>query len=356
MAHRLIGEDVSPEPRPAAGGAGWHISPRLTPYLRHSNTPRVSQAASQGSVLEQANRLAAQGKPAEAIALITRAAGGGDAKALFAMAHWRLFGMNGPRIPEEGRRYAIAAAAAGHAGARHLEVALVANGVGGPADPAAARALLDAIDDPAAARARDLLDAMAEDAADRRRVVLSATPSIATIPALLSPRECAYLIDVAAPHMQRSQINDAAGRHVVDPLRTSSGMAFGWTRSDPVIAALNRRFAQITGTAVEAGEPLQVLRYEPGEEYRPHLDAIPGETNQRQWTLLVMLRPSAAGGETGFPALNRSIRLAQGEGLLFRNVTPSGEVDRATIHAGLPVTEGEKWLATRWIRRHAFAG
>ena len=48
-----------------------------------------------------------------------------------------------------------------------------------------------------------------------------------------------------------------------------------WLIEDPVIHALNRRLAAVSGTAWDQGEPLQILRYSPGQQYRNHFDFFP---------------------------------------------------------------------------------
>jgi prolyl 4-hydroxylase len=127
---------------------------------------------------------------------------------------------------------------------------------------------------------------------------------------------------------------------------------FPWVSEDMVVSALNRRIAAASNTDRRCGEPLQVLRYRPGQEYRPHLDALPSRENQRVLTMLVYLNDRYSGGETCFTATGLKFSGAPGDALLFRNATPDGSPDPASQHAGLPVHEGEKYLASRWIRQH----
>lgn len=98
------------------------------------------------------------------------------------------------------------------------------------------------------------------------------------------------------------------------------------------------------GTAAAQGEPLQILRYRPGQEYKPHSDALPGEANQRILTMLVYLNDGYRGGETLFLANRLKVRGEVGDALLFRNVDCDNRPDRNAVHAGLPVTSGEKFL------------
>ena len=92
------------------------------------------------------------------------------------------------------------------------------------------------------------------------------------------------------------------------------------------------------------------MRYTPGQEYRPHLDALPGLKNQREWTAIAYLNHAFEGGATAFPDLGLSLRLQSGDLLVFRNSDSAQIADPRMRHAGEPVTAGEKWVATRWIR------
>jgi prolyl 4-hydroxylase len=92
------------------------------------------------------------------------------------------------------------------------------------------------------------------------------------------------------------------------------------------------------------------MRYTPGQEYKPHLDALAGLRNQREWTAIAYLNTDYDGGETIFPLLSISIRAEPGDILIFRNIDGDGDPDPRLRHAGRPVTRGAKWIATRWIR------
>jgi prolyl 4-hydroxylase len=305
------------------------------------------------SVLAEAGRLAQAGRRGEAVALVEEAAEANDAEALFALANWRLYGMFVPRDPAAAHPLLARAAAAGSSEAALLRLALLASGTGCAADPEGAAAQLRALPDPAAQRQAAMLDAM--DEAPRPSETLSEDPSVRLVRGLFSAAECDYLIALAAPALRPSVIVDAAtGRPKPDPVRTSDGMNFGPAQEDLVVNALNRRLAAATGTPYENGEPLHVLRYSPGQEYKPHLDALPGVDNQRSVTALVYLNGGYQGGETVFPVLGLSAKGEPGDCLVFRNVHEDGRGDLRTRHAGAPVTGGIKWLATRWIRQRPF--
>jgi prolyl 4-hydroxylase len=183
------------------------------------------------------------------------------------------------------------------------------------------------------------------------RELLSADPHVELIRVLLSAAECAYLIRRAEPLLRPSYVDDGrSGIGRPDPIRTSHGAAFVPHEEDLVIQSINRRIAAATGTAVRNAEALYVMRYEPGQQYRPHLDALPGLTNQREWTAIAYLNDAFEGGATVFPELGLSIRGGAGDVLVYRNSNAGGEPDLRMLHAGEPVTSGDKWIATRWIR------
>lgn len=306
-------------------------------------------------IMDEMEQLARSGQPREAVRLVEGRAGSGDAEAMFVLANWRLWGMYGPKDLDQAHRLLEASADASWAESALLRATLINNGTGRPADPAAARSILEQWrSEPAAAEQLALLDAMPSNF-EPTIEELSADPPVRLVRGLFSPAECDYVLRKAAPELRPSMIIDeATGRPKPHPVRTSFSMNFAPPDEDLVIHALNRRIAAVTGTNYSAGEPLHVLRYTPGQEFRPHLDAIAGETNQRMWTAIVYLNEGFEGGETDFPELGLRTVGGKGDGLIFRNALPGGEADPRARHAGLPVTKGEKWVASRWIRQRAY--
>jgi len=311
------------------------------------------------NLLFEVRRLAGRGQGDEASRLLEDGVGRGDLPALLMLANWRLFGMYGPRDPAEAHRLLDRAVAKGSAEAVRLKASLLANGTGTTTDPAAALALLRGIaaSDAMAARQVALLDAMPPPEKVRAypASIASRDPAIWLVRGFASHAECDYLVEAARPALQPSFVVDpATGRPVPNPIRTSSGMNFDPAIEDPVVHAVNRRFAAATGSDVRCGELLNILRYEPGQEYRPHMDALPGAANQRVWTALLYLNDDYQGGETEFDLLGVKLKGQKGDALLFRNVGGDGQGDPRTRHAGTPVTGGIKWLASRWIRQSPY--
>jgi prolyl 4-hydroxylase len=187
--------------------------------------------------------------------------------------------------------------------------------------------------------------------------VVSEAPHIVTFRGLFTPEECRYLIAAAAPMLAPAFVVDVkTGRQTRDPVRISDACGFTWPLENPAVHALNRRIAAASGTAAEQGEPLQVLRYAVGGEYKPHFDSIPGFRNQRALTMLVWLNDDYEGGETWFNSPSLALKGQPGDAVLFRNTGSDGRRDPLSAHCGMEVTRGEKLIASRWIRQRPFAG
>lgn len=315
-------------------------------------------------VVEQVLALLRQDKNTAALALVDAACAQGDSAALGLRALWRVEGRLMPRALPAARADMHAAANAGNIGAARMLAGFLATGVGGTRDWTGAFALLQAWADrdPLAARQSALIATMAIDQSGDPldippRHILVDQPRIQAIPALLTPSECDLLADLSEGRQRPALIfHEGQGRFVADPIRSSDAAGFPIVSEWPAIHAINRRLAAVSGTTVEQGETLQILRYQPGQHYRPHLDAVPGLANQRALTLLVYLNEDYDGGETRFTRLGLTHRGRKGDGLLFANCLPDGRPDPLSEHAGLAVRSGTKRIASRWIRQRPAEG
>ena len=307
---------------------------------------------------EQAEALAASRRTVEAVQLLAKAVAAGDPAAAYTLGIWYLTGDYVPRNLASSREYFSRAGERGHSDAKHFHIALLGNGTGGPRRWREAIDRLTQLaetDGEARLQWRTLQSMVLDDEGDPVSVPpsrqLSESPYVLLFPKLLTQQECAFLIHTAEPRLEPSVVVDPmSGRFVAHPVRTSDSTGFSLPEENPALHALNRRLAAASGTDVSQGEPLQVLRYRAGQQYRTHSDAIPGAANQRALTMLVYLNDSYDGGETCFVSSGLKIKGSTGDALLFRNAGDDGRPDPAAVHAGLPVLNGSKLLASRWIR------
>lgn len=308
---------------------------------------------------QQARALVAAGRAGEALLFLERLAASGDAESLFVLALWTVEGRLLPRDLPRARELLRQAATRGHQDGARVYSAFLANGTGGPPDWEEATSILEqwCERDAVAARQRVLLSAMdltaqGDPTRSYKGEVLSEAPYVARFPGLFSAEECRFLIELASPRFRRATIfHEGKQSFVEDPIRDSEAAGFTLLLEAPAVHALNRRIAAASGTSVTQGEPLQVLKYGVGQQYRRHLDANPALVNQRHLTMIVYLNDDYKGGETLFTATGLVVRGRLGDGLLFRNALPDGRPDVASEHAGCPVEHGTKLIASRWIRQ-----
>lgn len=202
------------------------------------------------------------------------------------------------------------------------------------------------------------------DGGDRQVAVLSvmAAPRIVVFGGLLSDEECDALMEAARPRLRRSlTVATKTGGEEINADRTSQGMFFQRGESD-LVRRIDARIAKLVNWPEVNGEGIQVLQYVAGTEYKPHYDyfdpAEPGTPTilqrggQRVGTVVMYLSEPDNGGGTVFPDVQLTVAPKRGNAVFF-------SYDRAdpstrTLHGGAPVTAGEKWIATKWLREREF--
>lgn len=309
----------------------------------------------------EVQQLVSAGRYAEAVDRLTAAAAKGDTDSTFMLAGWRISGQIIGRDTATARQLMGKAAEVGHPVAALFYAHFLANGTGGAPDWTKARTVLETIrNQPGVADQFAMLERMAIDGKGEptqsiELQILSEAPGVYCAKAFLTQEECDYLVRSAEPRLQPSLVIDrATGRSLSHPDRRSDGAFFGVGHEDLVVNAINRRIAAASGTRPDQAEPLQILRYGPGDEFRPHFDFVKEGGNQRILTAIVYLTEKYEGGETEFLRTALKFRGHKGDLLLFRNVTEDGRQDPSTEHAGLPVRSGTKIVASRWIWRDPY--
>lgn len=308
------------------------------------------------AVEQEVRALIEAGRQADAIVLVEREAAAGDTWSQFCLAQWKLQGQGVPLDVAGAVGWLERASAAGMAQASMALTTFYATGTGCGENPARARELLQGLRSSlgfAEAQMR-VLEQVVEPQ-DIAFETLSEAPLVRIYRGVLAPVESRSIRELAQPLLEPSFVIDpASGRRIPHPVRTSTGMSFGPLNENLVINRINRRIARLTGTEYSWAEPLHVLRYTPGQQYRAHVDALPGISNQRQLTAILFCNQGFGGGATVFPQIGLEVRGNEGDMLLFANTLGDGRSNPASEHAGLPVTVGEKWIATRWIRQRRY--
>jgi len=132
------------------------------------------------------------------------------------------------------------------------------------------------------------------------------------------------------------------------------------SHESPSVRALEDRLHELNGIDPALGEPVQGQRYEVGQEFKPHTDYFtPGGqdfekfcavSGQRTWTFMVYLNEVEAGGATRFKTIGKTIRPERGKLLCWNNASPDGTMNPDTLHHGMKVRRGVKYIITKWYR------
>ncbi|MBY9061531.1 2OG-Fe(II) oxygenase [Sphingomonas yunnanensis] len=194
---------------------------------------------------------------------------------------------------------------------------------------------------------------------------LSAQPLIQRVPSpkltlfirrdFLDAQECDALIALIDADRRPSTIADPNGDTA---FRTSETCDL---RVDvPLVAAVDRRLADFAGLDPRHGEPLQGQRYAVGQEFKAHTDYFEptgadfarfcGVAGNRTWTMMVYLNAPEAGGATRFKAIDKTIQPESGKLVCWNNRRADDTPNPATLHHGMKVRAGVKYVITKWFR------
>ena len=132
----------------------------------------------------------------------------------------------------------------------------------------------------------------------------------------LSDEECSYIINKSRPLVKKSKVIGEGGKNIPDKVYRTSHNTF-LPRSYDIVQNIYDKLSKIIGIDSDHFEQLQVVRYEPGQQYKAHWDACweEGKCNefmkqggQRYATFLLYLNDDFTGGETEFPHRNIKIK------------------------------------------------
>jgi hypothetical protein len=192
--------------------------------------------------------------------------------------------------------------------------------------------------------------------------VVSADPSITLFKDVLTIVDCAYLMFLSRPYLKPAKVIDPESQRggMMSDVRTSMSTDLPFEAVDIIARYAELKIIQQTGEDLMSSEPMSILRYAPGQFYRPHVDFFDPKLKvsqgllenggQRTASAITYLAVPVAGGGTSFPNLNLEVPPMAGSTLWFRNCFDDGQVDDRSLHAGETVQQGEKWVVTKWFR------
>ena len=181
---------------------------------------------------------------------------------------------------------------------------------------------------------------------------------------IFTPAECDTIIDLAERKgFKEGVIFNHKNEQVLNTDVRKSKVTWLTNKMDKAIMKFALLTEKVSGLAIDNQEYLQVAKYDPGGFYSEHKDVC-GDTKEvcaeknkvsgdRQSTLLVYLNSDYEGGETYFPKIHLKIKPERGKGLFFINLDENDNAQELSLHQGLPVEGGTKYICTKWSHPRA---
>lgn len=173
-------------------------------------------------------------------------------------------------------------------------------------------------------------------------------------PNFITKEEADYILEMAEYNYIESTVigSDADG------IRKSQ--TYWLDKDDPIAKKIITKVCAIDGYSIEQSENIQVVKYEPNGYYKEHHDSC-CENNEhceefnkdgnRILTMVVYLTDDFEGGATKFPNIDKEYKPKKYSGLLFYPMNKNGDkCHNNSLHGGMPVTSGEKYIANVWLR------
>jgi prolyl 4-hydroxylase len=188
---------------------------------------------------------------------------------------------------------------------------------------------------------------------------------------LLTPSECAHLIEIAQSRLKRSTVQGdehvkSGEARAISKDRTSSTANLK-RHEDHIVSEIEKRACALVGVPIENMETLQVVRYEPGQLYKPHFDYFPRDKKsseaalrrggQRTVTVFAYLNTpdDAETCPTRFPNLG-DLRVTPklGSAAVWHNLRENGDENPKMLHGGDAPRSGTKYGCNVFFRQSSF--
>ena len=147
---------------------------------------------------------------------------------------------------------------------------------------------------------------------------------------------------------------------IENPEGIRKSQTYWLNKDDKVAKKIIQKVCELDGHSIEQSEDIQVVKYEPNGYYNEHHDSCCDDDDKckefvkdgnRVLTMVIYLNDDFEGGATRFPKLDKNFKPKKYSGILFYPMNKDGDkCHENSLHAGMPITKGEKYIANVWIR------
>ncbi|CDJ59102.1 2OG-Fe(II) oxygenase family protein, putative [Eimeria maxima] len=170
-------------------------------------------------------------------------------------------------------------------------------------------------------------------------------PDVMIAPNLITKEQCLHLLNLSEGKWTRSKTSigmtsapQTAYKTTESQTRTSYSVMLEEAQT-PGVVSVELLACALARLPLQHLESLVLVRYAEGEYFAEHHDG-----GFRPKTVLLYLNDVEDGGYTHFTRLGLKIAPSQGSGAVWSNVTPGGQMDFRTLHAGVAPTKGTKYV------------
>lgn len=184
---------------------------------------------------------------------------------------------------------------------------------------------------------------------------------IFTIPNFLTDEECDHICNyIKSNHTKSAVVADGKEHSTYHAGRTSQTSTL--PDNDIIISQVDQKMYDELGIEGKYSETTQGQLYEEGQFFNHHSDCFFGDgfnnhclsSGQRTWTFMIYLNDVEEGGETDFPEIQQRFQPQKRMAVVWKSSNGKGTENPAALHAGMPVTKGEKMVITKWFRENEY--
>ena len=189
-----------------------------------------------------------------------------------------------------------------------------------------------------------------------KEIIINEDPLIKTYDNFFCNEECNNIIDLSKNKLKQARVSTVAKKSVI---RTGQNCFI--EKNNKLAFKVIQKISKTIGLNEKHASNLQIVHYAKNQTYAYHYDSYAKNSfgklitpsnmpYQRHLTAICYLNHVIRGGDTFFPKVNKIIKPEIGKMLVFSNILRNS-VDRHpnSLHAGLPVYEGEKWICVLWF-------
>jgi prolyl 4-hydroxylase len=173
---------------------------------------------------------------------------------------------------------------------------------------------------------------------------------------IINSDECNQLLEISDGKFIQSSLYNSKSGFIDTKSRSSTNFYFNRGENE-LIRKIENKISNLLNINLDQIEPLQIAKYEKGQEYKYHYDYFDDTDNQRQYSIIIYLNDldELDGGATHFPLYKCKFYPYKGRAVQWNNINSDKSLNKLSLHAGQPIlTDKTKYILTIWTREKTY--